>query len=634
MIDSLVAAVPKVEADTSKALLLILIGYRRYANEPDSGVKYASQGLSIAQRIRWNKGIAYAYNTLGVCAVSRSNYAKGLDYYNRALKIFEEEKDKQGMLKVIGNIGNIYTYQSDYPQALGHDFLALKYAEELRDTVSIITNFMNIGSAYEYLKDYDKGLKYDFMALNMLRRKPDSEDIALIFGNIGNLYSDKGMDEEGLHYQQQALAVHERLGNKDGIIRDLLNLGEVYSDTHLYSKALTTFFQALDLVRKHDLRMLESTLLASVGQTYISMVTDSGAKGAGSIVPPRIANQYAIPADKRGRLLEAISYLQQSIRIDSALNNPYDLLSSYRLLADAQKLAGYPAAALESKERFFAIKDSVFSLESKVKISNLETKRELELKDKQIEIDRLAVAKKRNERVFFIIGIALLLMVGGIIFRNIRLQNAKQLSEGKLSAFQARMNPHFIFNSLNSIQSLVLNNDTIGSITYLSQFSKLMRQILDSSAQSKVMLSTELQMLRGYIELEQLRFDRFSYEINVSPGISPDGIEVPAMLIQPFVENAIIHGILPKKGEGRLTLSFEKADGHLACTIDDNGIGRKASAVLNAARRKDHESHGISIASNRLALLSKSTKGSVIYIDKEEGGIATGTTVILQIPIL
>ena len=273
-------------------------------------------------------------------------------------------------------------------------------------------------------------------------------------------------------------------------------------------------------------------------------------------------------------------------------------------------------------------------MESKVKISNLETQRALELKDKQIIIDRLEVAKKRNERVFFIAGIIALLSVIAIVIRNMKLSAAKELSENKLHAFQARMNPHFIFNSLNSIQSLVLNGETINSITYLSRFSKLMRQILDSSAKSRVVLQTEIDMLRGYIELEQLRFDAFTYELLIAPGIATENIQVPAMIIQPFVENAIIHGILPKKGEGSLRISFEQKSNAVICTIDDNGIGRKASAALNAERRKDHQSHGISIAANRLALLSTNIKGSVTYLDKEEAGIAAGTTVILQIPVL
>ena len=216
-------------------------------------------------------------------------------------------------------------------------------------------------------------------------------------------------------------------------------------------------------------------------------------------------------------------------------------------------MTGNFRSALESHKQYTLIKDSVFSTENKIKITNLETRREIELKDKQIIIDQLEVAKKRNERVFFIAGIILLLAVVVIVIRNIRLSTAKELSENKLNAFQARMNPHFIFNSLSSIQSLILNNETESSIDYLSEFSVLMRQILDNSAKSKVTLKTEIDMLRSYIELEHLRFDGFQRNITVAENVAEESTEVPGMIVQPFVENAILHGLMSKGDKGVLT---------------------------------------------------------------------------------
>lgn len=172
---------------------------------------------------------------------------------------------------------------------------------------------------------------------------------------------------------------------------------------------------------------------------------------------------------------------------------------------------------------------------------------------------------------------------------------------------------------------------------YLSEFSVLMRQILDSSGQSKVSLKTEIDMLRSYIELEHLRFDSFEWSITVAADIDEEALAVPGMVVQPFVENAILHGLVTKGSEGRLDILFERRDRHIACTVEDNGIGRAASAEIQAGRAHKRQSHGTSIAINRLTMLNDKKRGlvnKVAFIDKTEGDLATGTKVIIELPIL
>ncbi len=637
LFDSLIRAAVSAQTDTIRAKLLNSIANRYEEINLDSAIHYALKSLAVAEKADWNKGKAIAFNTLGVCEVFKANYAKGTEYWNRGLKIYQEMNDKKGMLIIIGNFGNLYVFQADYARALEQNFLALKYAEETGDKMSIAINYGNIASAYEYLDEHDKAIKYNLMALKGYQELQDTPDVALVCGNLGNTYMSKHLFNEALSYQQRALATHNRLEDKESIARDLLNIGNIYNNLHQYSKALASYFSGLDNARQIDFRTVQANILMSIGEVYTFLAKDSVAAAQDAIIPQEMRARYSIPSDKKGFLNTAIKLIREGLAIDSAANNPAGLAHGYKYLADAQGDAGLLAEALKSKDNFIRFNDSVYATGARVKVANLETRRELELKDKQIEIDHLAVAKKRNERGFFIAGIILMLVVIGAVFRNMKLRSARELSENKLNAFQARMNPHFIFNSLNSIQSLVLNNETINSIKYLSEFSKLMRQILDSSAKSKVLLKTEIQMLRSYIELEQLRFERFTYEITIADNITSEGIEIPAMIIQPFVENAIIHGILPKRDAGLLSVAFRKEDARIICTIDDNGIGREKSAGLNSGRSKEHQSHGISIAVNRLALLGKARKGEankVVYIDKKESGIATGTTVILQIPIL
>ena len=211
----------------------------------------------------------------------------------------------------------------------------------------------------------------------------------------------------------------------------------------------------------------------------------------------------------------------------------------------------------------------------------------------------------------------------------------RQISESKYLAFQARMNPHFIFNSLNAIQYFITQNDKKSSLTYLSKFARLLRQVLDLTKAIKVPLHEEIDMLKSYLEMESMRFDgHFNYEITLEDTLATSPVEIPGMLLQPFVENAIVHGLLHlKSGEGLLRIHMKKEGEFILCTISDNGVGRKKSAAINAQRKPNHKSHGMEIASNRLQLLVENSRiEDLIQVsDPPEG---TGTIVQIKLPIL
>ncbi|RYD56106.1 MAG: hypothetical protein EOP56_14335 [Sphingobacteriales bacterium] len=214
----------------------------------------------------------------------------------------------------------------------------------------------------------------------------------------------------------------------------------------------------------------------------------------------------------------------------------------------------------------------------------------------------------------------------------------RQITETKILAFQARMNPHFIFNSLNSIQYFITNNDKLATLNYLSKFARLLRQILDNTAGSRITLEKEIEMLRSYIEMEELRFEhKFEYELLIDENISVSEIKIPGMVIQPFVENAILHGLLHKTETGLLRIHFKTNGRQVICTVEDNGVGRSHSRALNEKKITQHKSHGTAIAINRLQLHNDKDRGlnnNVIFEDMVQNGSALGTKVIIYIPIL
>jgi len=223
-----------------------------------------------------------------------------------------------------------------------------------------------------------------------------------------------------------------------------------------------------------------------------------------------------------------------------------------------------------------------------------------------------------------------------------RLQEKEQLltraAENKLEALQSQMNPHFIFNSLNSINSYILGKNASQASIYIGKFAKLMRMILENSQLSTISLEKEIELLHLYTEVEKLRFKTpFEFEIDKAEDVDDFETEVPPMMLQPFVENAIWHGLANKQdGIGKIIIKILNADNYLKCIIEDNGIGRDASAKIKAQKGRSHKSKALDITRERLRILQTKNKNNakITFEDlKDQEGNATGTRATLLIPL-
>lgn len=220
---------------------------------------------------------------------------------------------------------------------------------------------------------------------------------------------------------------------------------------------------------------------------------------------------------------------------------------------------------------------------------------------------------------------------------SIRTEYGQRLAEIEMQALRAQMNPHFLFNSLNSIKYFIIRNQTDLAADYLTKFSRLIRLILSNSKQERVSLATELEALQLYVELEGLRFDqKFAFELTVDQNIDPDEILLPPLLIQPFAENAIWHGLMHKAEAGKLAIRLSLNGNELVCEIEDNGIGRVKAAEMRSKSATREKSMGIDITRNRLARMDslQSSDRQIEVIDLHlPDGSASGTLVRLRIPI-
>jgi hypothetical protein len=241
---------------------------------------------------------------------------------------------------------------------------------------------------------------------------------------------------------------------------------------------------------------------------------------------------------------------------------------------------------------------------------------------------------------YWLIVIGSSVLVSFIFANRIRaIKNKAKLEQlirsSQLTALKAQMNPHFVFNALNSIQDLILKNDVRASNIYLGRFSELMRKVLEASGKDSITLQEEIDILSLYLDLEKLRFgDSFVYAIEINPAFDLSSMRMPSMIIQPFIENAIKHGLLHKHGEKRLNILFTFDNSHIQCTITDNGVGRKASAIMKERSKRPHSGFAINATEKRLDLLNDYHKEKIglQITDLEENGIAAGTVVKLTLP--
>ncbi|MGL5892848.1 MAG: histidine kinase [Bacteroidia bacterium] len=345
----------------------------------------------------------------------------------------------------------------------------------------------------------------------------------------------------------------------------------------------------------------------------------------------------------KGDYEQATSAAHEVLKMSQEINFKAQISSTLNVLKEVAIKKGNYKQALIYYEQFVSIRNEINKDETLLKAQekeyayNLENKkRENLLLVQQNQIQQFQINKNRYLLGAFIFLLTVLLIIGYLLFRQskIKAENLKMTTEQKL--LRAQMNPHFIFNSLNSIKYFINVNQKEQADTYLSTFSKLVRNMMESSIEDSHNLKEESEMLKSYLEIEALRFNSvFTYEINIDEKLKQIVPRIPQLMIQPFVENAIWHGLLSKNGDKSLTVSFNyNSPDKISCVIDDNGIGRKASESKRSAAKKQR---AVEFAKQRINLMRKSHKidCKLVITDKyDDENNPTGTTVFIELPIL
>lgn len=424
LIDSLLSELQTAKEDTGKVNLLISLSYNYTLTDPDVALQYGNEGLQLAEKLHWKKGIANANRTIGInYCFGKSEYFQSLDYFSKALELVGEINDRSGMAKVLSNLGVVYWYQSDFPKALEYYFNALKIDEESGDKSGMARTLGNIGIVYNSQEDYHKALEYMLKANEIDEELGNTGGIASNLGNIGEIYRSLADFPKALEYESKALKLCEELGDKNGTARNLGNIGAVYNDQKNYSKALEYYFKALKISKELGLKIGMATNLGDIGGAYLSIAKDNNKEELNKLF-----------AGSQTRALEqARAYTDSAITILSEIGELNTLFSNYEKLSEIQAMLGDPAGALQSFKKYAAIKDSVFNMEKDKKLTETAMQYDFDKKEAAAKaMQEKSYIRQRNIRNSIAAGLAGALIFLAVVYRQRnRIEKEKKKSDAE-----------------------------------------------------------------------------------------------------------------------------------------------------------------------------------------------------------
>ena len=566
------------------------------------------------------------------------------------LSISQSIDYKWGIAGALISEGYAYFHMGDMKNALQFEQEGLAYSKQNNLPKPEACAFSRLGNLYTVIGELDKAFENYEQELVIRRQMNDSLYIADCYINMGLILARKEVSAEAIINYQKAADLYHTFHDSFNEARALSAIGEMYISRKEYPKAHEFIMRSLKINGNGD-------TYNDLGSYYDDMGKNDSALFCYSAAYQMFATERDRPAMaralanvgeievKNGSYQSAEKHIREAFQIEHELGYLQEMSESANNLASLYvKKKDYKNACdflIQAK----TLRDSFYKIEMASKLAELGTRfdvKEVAEKNKALQnLNALQQLKLQRKNIFIagaLSALATLLVIGFLLFRQSKLKAIQQKTELEQRQLRAQMNPHFIFNCLNSIQHFVVANDVKNANKYLSGFALLMRQTLENSKQGIVSLRKETAYLENYLVLERMRFeDKFSYEMTCAEGINIDQVEIPAMIIQPFVENAIRHGLCYLDGKhGKLKIWFYKRDRHLYCEVDDNGIGRDRSQELKIVSEIAYESHGMELTRQRLALVSKSSGSeySIEMIDKKNaGGDPGGTTIIIKFPL-
>lgn len=452
-LDSMERALSAIDAPEQKTGLMNNLAFAYLNVNPQKAFEYAQRALALARENKLVPQIGKAHNHLASFYAGSGQVEKAFAHYDSSLYYNRQGNIELGVANVLNNIGVLHYRIGNYDKALGYYFEALKIFEKLGDHAGMGRGLINAANIYMEQNKLDKAIHYDTLALQQYKTSGNPNGVASVLGNLANVYQKINDLPKAKGAYAEALAIYREQGNLQGIGTNLLNLAVLWNEAGNRKIARDMFAEARDVFLKADNPEGIAYATGNLGVSYYLSYTDLDKKGT----TPALQ-------DRTSLLQNAIRYLKEGVRLAQAMNNLKLVEYFSQMLYQACEAINDPRQAYTYYKMYVSAKDSLFSLESKKQIEKLTTEREVELKNKQIELDRLAVEKKRNERAYFGAGMALLLLSLAFIYRNYANQKKSNTQLGRLNQQIATSNEELTDKNLQLTQTMRTLEETQGQL--------------------------------------------------------------------------------------------------------------------------------------------------------------------------
>jgi tetratricopeptide (TPR) repeat protein len=595
--------------------------------------KYATLGIDLATKAKDGANML-SYQTDYAYFLNKDSSSQiAANYLSIALK-----KSKTGDIKErLGANNNLAAYYTDlgeiqkgteaYQEAIRLSKILDHKRGLVSSTIGIVTLLVSQGMHQEAKPYIDESVA----GCNAFEPPSKFGCLGVAYHNLGNYFSHTNELDSALFYANKSIEVKEKINHIPGIISSLQLKGNCELKLLDTNAAITTTIKAVELSRKSP--QFKSNLISSL------------------IV---LGDLYT----KTGEFEKVYPLWNE---IESNISRTSDQINYFTVKINMLAKQNKYKEAFQTQKEQFNFLDSLRNSNNISLISEMENKFETDrykLEKNRAEMESAAAiesAKVSRKNTLFITGFSILILILLVIlisrfsvikkqkkalneaYAQLEITKKNELAVSNLKALQSQMNPHFIFNALNSVQDLVLLQDIRNSNKYLGKFSDLIRKILLSSKEQFISLEEEIEILSLYLDLEKLRFGD-DFQINFKTELSENdlhSIELPAMFIQPYIENAIKHGLFHKVGQKQLTVHFYKEGKYLNCVVEDNGVGQIKSKEYKEKNLHLHTGFSTEAINDRIRLLNETIDKKILLetIDLVENGEPTGTKVHLQFPV-
>ncbi len=576
--------------------------------------RYGSLSLKFFEEAADTRGMINAYNVLSYFAQHSKDFKKALALIQQAIDTARATNDTLPLADVTNSLGNIYKDMALFSQATDAYFEALKLWETRGDSSGISIAFGSIGLVYYFQKDWQKALEYCFKKVPVAEARNDLWELSKTYNTIAEIYNAKTSHDSALIYFRKGLLLNEQM-NYPGMIAASYNY--IASTFLLLSQPDSAEFYINKTMAIAN--QIEDTELIAY---YITLGNVLKTIGKPSAALPHLLKAYNIGREKKF---------------------PVAVHDASILLSEIYKTTGRNDLAYKYLKEYYQIKDSISNADYLRQVTRMELQYDFDKKQKAAEFERMEeriihenkVRQQRTAITGLIILAFLVALISFLLLRHNRLRSRLSRMDLEQRLLRAQMNPHFIFNSLCAVQDFILSGKSQKANIFLTKIARLMRNILENSREEFILLEKEIETIKLYLDVQQLRFENeFEYDITIDERIDPEIVSIPPMLTQPCVENSVEHGLLPLKGKGNLKINYSLNNGLIRLEVIDNGIGRK-EAVTRAMEKKSKRSISTQVTRERLENFRKTMRQKNISFDISDlydDDKAAGTKVVMMLP--